>query len=591
MTQKTQTRAASASAVLLLLMGGILVLLNVLGLFVHVRADATEKELFSLSSGSKRLASTLKDRMEIVAYFSPDLPPPHNATERYVRDLLLEYKDSSKGKIALRFVHPEKDEDKQAAERDNVSRVQDQKLESDSFSVHEGYRGLAFHYLGDTRSIAQIDDTDGLEYEITQIIKEMSGEKVKIGVLGGHNEDPPPNPMQMQMGQPPPQGGVKLNSLKGYLPTYDVQEVKADKELPTDLKALLIVQPDKPFSDSELRYINQFVMRGGSLAVFGGSIKVDVTSGSPTGSFVDTGLNKLLSKWGVSVEGKLIADAQCGRARMPTQLGIPVAVPYPPVPIITFEEYQRKHPVLFRLDQVALPYTAALTLNDTLKANKDVKRTILGQSTKNSWLMQGTSIDLKARERWELPRERQSFVVGVAEEGRLPSAFASVPASTPEGGDSGAAPSNIKAPDVAEKPVHLLVFGSGFFMRDEFMQQPQRGMREVPGGAVAFALNAIDWLAQDNDLIAIRAKSVEDPALEVPSNVKEAEATIREAIDQQDQEKADKAFKERKDNMAAWDQKKTSYRWGNTLGLPLAFALFGVLRWRVRKAKRATLKL
>jgi ABC-type uncharacterized transport system involved in gliding motility auxiliary subunit len=291
------------------------------------------------------------------------------------------------------------------------------------------------------------------------------------------------------------------------------------------------------------------------------------------------------------MEGKLIADAQCGRARMPTQLGIPVAVPYPPVPIITFEEYQRKHPVLFRLDQVALPYTAALTLNDTLKADKDVKRTILGQSTKNSWLMQGTSIDLKARERWELPRERQSFVVGVAEDGRLPSAFAAVPASTPEGGDSGAAPSNIKAPDVAEKPVHLLVFGSGFFMRDEFMQQPQRGMREVPGGAVAFALNAIDWLAQDNDLIAIRAKSVEDPALEVPSNVKEAEATIREAIDQQDQEKADKAFKERKDNMAAWDQKKTSYRWGNTLGLPLAFALFGVLRWRVRKAKRATLKL
>jgi ABC-2 type transport system permease protein len=590
MTQKTQSRAASASTTLLLLMGGILVLLNVLGLFLHVRADATEKELFSLSTGSKRLASTLKDRMEIVAYFSPDLPPPHNATERYVRDLLLEYKDASKGKIALRFVHPEKDEDKQAAERDNVSRVQDQKLESDSFSVHEGYRGMAFHYLGDTRAIAQIDDTDGLEYEITQIIKEMSGEKVKIGVLGGHNEDPPPNPMQMQMGQPP-QGGVKLNALKGYLPTYDVQEVKADKELPSDLKALLIVQPDKPFSETELRYIDQFVMRGGSLAVFGGSVKIDIASGSPTGAFVDTGINKLLSKWGMSMQGKLVADAQCGRARMPTTLGIPIAVPYPPVPIITFEEYQRKHPVLFRLDQVALPYSAPIALNDTLKNDKEVKRTILGQSTKYAWLMDGASIDLKARERWDVPSKRDSFVVGVAVQGRLPSAFAAVPASTPEGGDSGAAPSNIKAPERAEKPVHVLVFGSGYFMRDEFLQAPQRGAREVPGGAVAFALNAVDWLAQDSDLIEIRAKSVEDPTLEVPTNVKEAEATIRDAIDKQDQDKADKAFKERKESMAAWDQKKTTYRWGNTLGLPLAFAMFGVLRWRVRKAKRATLKL
>src|SRR4051794_2079436 len=170
MTQKTQTRAASASAVLLLLMGGILVLLNVLGLFVHVRADATEKELLSLSSGSKRLASALKDRMEIVAYFSQDLPPPHNATERYVRDLLMEYRDASNGKISVRFVNPQKDEEKQAAEHDNVQRVQDQKLEADSFSVQEGYRGLAFHYLGDTKSIGSVDDTDGLEYEITQII-------------------------------------------------------------------------------------------------------------------------------------------------------------------------------------------------------------------------------------------------------------------------------------------------------------------------------------------------------------------------------------------------------------------------------------
>ncbi|HEY2736187.1 MAG TPA: hypothetical protein VGI70_19450, partial [Polyangiales bacterium] len=220
------------------------------------------------------------------------------------------------------------------------------------------------------------------------------------------------------------------------------------------------------------------------------------------------------------------------------------------------------------------------------------KRTILAQSTKYAWTMDGPSVDLKARERWDIPKARQSFVTGVALEGRLPSAFAAVPASTPEGGDNGAAATAIKAPERSEKPVHVLLFGSGYFMRDEFLPQPQKGNeREVPGGAVAFALNAVDWLAQDSDLIAIRAKSVEDPTLEVPQNVKEAEATIREAIDQQDQDKADKAFKERKASMAAWDQKKTEYRWGNTLGLPVAFAAFGLVRWRVRKAKRANLKL
>jgi ABC-type uncharacterized transport system involved in gliding motility auxiliary subunit len=588
MTNKTQARAANQSTALLLLLGGIFVLLNVLGLFFNLRGDWTEKRLFSLSQGSKHLVSNLKDRMEIIGYFSSDLPPPHNATERYVRDLLTEYKDASKGKIALRFIHPEKDEEKQAAERDGIHRVQDQKLESDSFSVHEGFRGIAFKYLGDTRAIAQVDDTDGLEYEITQIIKELTGEKVKIGVVAGHNAEPTPNPMQMQMGQPP-QGGVKLNSLKAYLPTYTVSEVKLDKEVPSDLKALLIVQPDKPFEEKELRYIDQFVMRGGSLAVFGGELKVDMQGAAPTGSPVDTGLNKLLAKWGVTMGDKVVADAQCGRARMPTNFGIPIAVPYPPVPIITFEDYQRKHPVLFRLDQTAMPYTSALTLTDTLKNDKEVKRTVLAQSTKNSWLMDGKTIDLKARERWEVPQERQSFVVGIALEGKLPSAFGPDLASSPEKGDNPT--SDIKAPARAEKSVHVLVMGTGYFMRDEFLPQPQGGSHEPTGTAAVLALNAVDWLAQDSDLIEIRAKSVEDPTLEVPQNVKSAEVAIRQAISEQDQDKADKAFKERKESMAAWDSKKAGYRWGNTLGLPLALALFGVVRWRVRKATRANIKL
>jgi hypothetical protein len=73
--------------------------------------------------------------------------------------------------------------------------------------------------------------------------------------------------------------------------------------------------------------------------------------------------------------------------------------------------------------------------------------------------------------------------------------------------------------------------------------------------------------------------------------VKEAEATIREAVQEQDESKAEKAFEERKAAMETWNQKKTSYRWGNTLGLPLFFALIGVVRWRMRKTKRALLKL
>ena len=573
MATKKQARAASESAAFLLVGAAILILANMLGPFLNVRVDTTEKELFSLSDGSKRLASSLDDQMEIRAYFSEDLPPPHNSTERYARDLLTEYRDASGGKVTLRFIHPQSDEDKQAAERDGVQRVQDQKLESDSFSVHEGYRGISFHYLGDSKAIPRVDTTAGMEYEITQTIKELVGEKIDIGVLTGHEG---------------PTLAEGLSSLKGFLPTYNFKEVDATKEIPTDLRALLVIHPETALSEAELQHLNQYVMRGGSLAVFGGMLKVEASTGMPTATVADSGLNSLLEKWGAKVEPELVADAQCGRARLPTQLGIPIAVPYPPVPIVMFDEKQREHPALFRLDQVALPYASRVSINDNLKGDKEVQRTILARSTKASWLMSGDSIDLKSREpnAWS-PTYDGPHIMGVAIEGKIPSAYGPAVSSTPEG-EQGA---QVDAPDRSETTTRVLVLGSGFFFRDEFMPQPQPGMRRIAGGGVALALNAIDWRAQDSDLIAIRPKTVEDPTLRVPANVKDAEATVREAIKEQDEEKAEKAFEERKAAVAAWDQKKSAYRWGNTLALPAAFALIGIVRWRVRRARRSSLKL
>ena len=575
MTMRKQTRIRSESTLFLLVLGAILVLLNVLGVFgVNLRADTTKAKLFSLSPGSRHLAAGLKDQMEIRAYFSKELPPPYNALERYVRDLLTEYRDASHGKISVRIIEPQSDEEKQKAEQDGVDRMQDQKLEADSFKIQEGYRGLSFHYLGNTKSIRHVDSTEGLEYSITQLIKELVGDKTKVGVLGGHEG---------------PTLAKGLTALKQYLPTYDLEEVKADKEIPSTLKALLIIHPETKLTDTELRYINQYVMRGGSLGVFGGGIKVDANQGTqPSAKPIDTGLNALLSKWGVSLDNRIVADAQCARPRMPTNIpGLAIPMPYPPFPIVTFDEQESKHPALFQLNQVGMPYPVRVSLNDNLKGDKDVHRTVLARSTENAWLMEGDNIDLKMRERWEVPGYSGPYTLGVAIDGKLPSAFAAVETSPAEGQ---AAPPSIDAPDRAAKPVHVLVFGSGYAMRDEFLPPPQPG-QSMMNGAVAFALNSIDWLAQDSDLIAIRAKNNEDPMLEVPLPVREAENTIREAVEKQDEAKAKAAQEKGKQAMKTWDERKSIYRWGNSLAIPGAFALLGLVRWRVRVARKAQLKL
>ena len=580
MAKRTRARLAGESAMFLLVLGAGLVLLNVLGfLGANARVDTTEAKAFSLSAGSKKLAKSLDDQMEIRAYFSEQLPPPYNAMGTYVRDLLAEYRDASGGKITLKLISPKTDEEKQDAEKDGVQRTADQKIEADSIEVQEGYRGIAFSYMGDTKAIPRIDNTAGLEYEITQTIKQMVGQKVKIGVVGGHE------------GLVPSKG---LANLKEYLPNYELTEVQATAEIDPALKALIIAHPATAFTDEELRRIDQYMMKGGSLAVFGGSIKLNEPDPQqqqqgpmdPTASPIDTGLNKLLEKWGVTLDNRIVADAQCGRARMPTQIpGLQIPVPYPPVPMVSFDEEQRKHPAIFGLNQIGFPYPVRIALNDNLKGDKEVKSTVIIRSTKESWLMEGDTIELKARERWEVPGYNGPYTLGVAVEGRLPSAFGSAPSS--ESAEGEAAPTGL---DRAEKPARLIVLGTGYFVRDDFLPKPQRASQATVG-SVVLALNAIDWLTQDEDLIAIRAKTIEEPMLEVPLAVKETETTIREAVEQQDQAAAEAAFEKRKEAIKEWDARKSSYRWGNTLAIPGLFALFGIVRWRVRAARKANLSL
>src|SRR5437763_12803577 len=98
MAMNKRSRAATESLAFMGAVGVCLVLLNVLGIYFFGRVDVTGDSLFSLSKGSKDVVAKLDDTLEITAYFTKDLPPPFNATERYVRDILDEYQAASHGK-------------------------------------------------------------------------------------------------------------------------------------------------------------------------------------------------------------------------------------------------------------------------------------------------------------------------------------------------------------------------------------------------------------------------------------------------------------------------------------------------------------
>jgi gliding-associated putative ABC transporter substrate-binding component GldG len=569
MSSNVQKRAASESLIFLLIVGGILILLNVLAAyFPSPRIDLTQNQLFSLAEGSKRLASNLDDRLEVTAYFTENLPPPFNATERQVRDLLAEYSAASNGQIIVRFVNPNDEAKQEAARADGVQRVAHQKIEEDQVAVVEGYRGMVLRYLDQTRTIPVIQDTTGLEYMITSAIKELVGERKPIGVVGGH-------------GGPSLEQG--LTSLSSVLSLYEVREVDVTQEIDPALAALLIIAPQEPFSDQELRRIDQFVVRGGSLGVFGGAIAVDLGGqGGPSARALSLRLDGLLGAWGVRLSSKLVADAQCSRAPMAGPLGLQVLVPYPPIPVLQLQEAQREHPVMFRLASPMLPFVAALELGEA-PANSSL--TVLASSSKDSWTMSGETISLAPRNPrdWQMSTDAGPFDLMVAVEGKLPSAFAA-PINEDDANE-------IPVPPLAEKDVRVLVVGTGTFLEDAFMPpRPQQGGVQM-NAALALALNAIDWLAADSDLIAIRAKTTEEPALDIPDSVLVSESTALAAAEQGDEGGVESALAERRAAIESWDAKKLGYRWINTIGIPFLVALFGLLRWRQRLNKKKTLKL
>lgn len=569
MSSKVQKRAASESMLFLSVVGGILILLNVLAAYLpSARVDLTRNRLFSLADGSERVAANLDDRLEVTAYFTENLPPPFNATERQVRDLLSEYAAASNGKIRVRFVNPDDEAKQQAARADGVQPVAHQKIEEDQVAVVEGYRGMVLSYLDQTRTIPVIQDTTGLEYIITSAIKELVGERKPIGIVSGH-------------GGPSLEQG--LTTLQSVLKLYDIQDVDATQEIDPNLAALLIIGPQAPFSDEELRRIDQYVVRGGSLGVFGGALAIDLAGQvGPSARPVEARLDGLLGAWGVKLSSKLVADAQCSRAPMRGPMGLQVLVPYPPIPVLQLEQEQMDHPVMFRLASPMLPFVAPIELGE---APDGVALTVLASSSQDSWTMSGPTISLEPRNPrdWSMSSDAGPFTLMVAIEGKLPSAY-SAPIDEAE-------PSAINTPPVAENDVRVLVTGTSTFLEDSFMP-PRTQQDDVQmNAALALALNAIDWLAADSDLIAIRAKTTEEPALDIPDSVLAAEDTALAAAEEGDEAGVESALTTRKAAIESWDAKKRAYRWLNTLGIPFLVALFGLFRWRRRVNKKQTLQL
>jgi len=164
----------------------ILLLLNLVMLGaiferLYFRFDITMDKKYSLSKHTLGVVKQLKSPLNIKVFFSPDLPAPYNSYERYLRDLLGEYRLVARDKIKIEYVdlraNPNSPKDF------GIYPVAIQIVEKDQLQYKNAYMGLVFMHGDMVERIPRISSAEGLEYRITAIIKKMVDKINRINSL------------------------------------------------------------------------------------------------------------------------------------------------------------------------------------------------------------------------------------------------------------------------------------------------------------------------------------------------------------------------------------------------------------------------
>lgn len=178
----------------------VIILLNIAGITLFLRADLTHDKLYSLSSASRDTVATLSEPLTIKVFFSKDLPAPHNNTERYLKDLLKEYSAMGGKYFNYTFynVTPKEetlahkaDENRKMAQNYGIQPVQIRIMEDDEVKFKKAYMGLVIIHGDLIEKIKTITSTDGIEYRLTTAINKLNNkisallrvdEKVKVNM-------------------------------------------------------------------------------------------------------------------------------------------------------------------------------------------------------------------------------------------------------------------------------------------------------------------------------------------------------------------------------------------------------------------------
>ena len=321
-------------------------LLNILSAFLFFRLDFTVNKRYSLSKVSKNIIKNNTQPITVDFYVTEDLPQDVKKLAKEFHFLLKEYKSLSNANFTINTIYPNTREKEYKATKAGIQTVYKEIRERDLEKVQRIFIGAVFH-IGDKESVIPMINFDTpIEYEITRILKQASDTlKPTIGFVRGHGEATFNHMPQL------------INELSRLT---EMKLVSLNTNLSLDpYNVLCIIDPKDSYTSDELEQLEKYLDQGGRLFI---ALNHAIGQlGDRNSGFINrTGIEDMLEKKGLKIKYDFVVDNNCGTIAINQQYGFlnfQSNVSFPYLPIITNFS---KHTITYGLKSMLLPFASSI---------------------------------------------------------------------------------------------------------------------------------------------------------------------------------------------------------------------------------------
>lgn len=514
----------------------IVVFANLIGHYLFARLDLTAEHRYTLSKSTKKMLKQIDEPVLFRVYLEgDDIPAEYKRLQNETREMLNQFRAFNKF-IEYEFV----DVSPSSFDSQEECQVFYQKLAqagiqpaSVQMQTKNGVTqqilipAATVYYRGSESSIqlmqgqqyvseeeAMNNSIQDLEYVLSNVIRNLANtQKKHIGFLLGHGEL---------------ERGAVYDIQMSLLSNYALENVYLDKNINAltgrnrsakdssmyfynKFDVLVVAKPTQAFTDQELYLLDQYVMYGGHVLWLIDPLAADLDSLATNNQMVavrfPVNLDEMLFTYGVRVNPDIIMDIRCRPIPMAVgQVGDKPQIKF--CPWFYFPEIVpiSNHPIVRNLDLIKTDFVSSIDLIDN-----DIVKTVLLQSSEYARVKNAPAIIDLNDGKVEPDRRlfnRSNLPVAVLLEGNFKSMWR-----------NRLAPSFTEIPEMGYKevsePTSMIVISDGDMIKNRFNYNDNSAYpmgydyyTHTMYANKQFILNAIDYLAGNEEVLATRTRDI-----------------------------------------------------------------------------------